>query len=472
MTKLRLLLMLLLLAAVPAEGADGRKPVALPTASVAIGDLDAVLARRRFRLLVPLSRTQFFIDRGHEMGVAAEFGREFETWLNARYNKKHLPITVVFQPTPQDRLLQALAEGKGDAVSANLTITDERRQLVDFAAPWLSGVNEILVTGTSAPPVSSLEDLAGKELHVRASSSYFAHLAAINRDFAVRGLAPIKVTAISERLQDEDILQMVSAGLLAWAVVDDHLAGIWARILPGLAPRENIVINRQGDIAWAIRKNSPLLAAELAAFFASHNARTNFGASIKQRYFINTAAVRNATGEKERARFAGLIGSFRAHGAAAGFDHLMLAAQGFQESALDQSIRSPRGAVGVMQLLPSTAAEPPVSIPDIATSADRNIQAGATYMAHLRRTYVNDPGLDETERTLMTFAAYNAGPGNLRRFRREAARLGLDPNRWFDNVEVAAARIVGQETVQYVGNIYKYYVAYALAEQRAAERPS
>ncbi|MCX7380278.1 MAG: lytic transglycosylase F [Alphaproteobacteria bacterium] len=469
MMMLRLLL-LLILAIVPAHAQDGRKPVALPTASVALGDLDAMLARRRIRLIVPLSKTQFFIDRGREMGVAAEFGREFETWLNARYNKKRLPITVVFLPTPQERLLQALAEGKGDAVSANLTITDERRQIVDFAQPWLTGVNEILVTGPGAAAVAGIGDLAGKELHVRASSSYFAHLAAINRDFAVRGLAPIKVVAISERLQDEDILQMVSAGLLPWAVVDDHLAGIWARILPGLTLRPEIVINRQGDIAWAIRQKSPLLAAELAAFFAAHNAKTNFGASIRQRYFVNTAAVRNATGERERARFAGLIESFRAHGGKVGFDYLMLAAQGFQESALDQSIRSPRGAVGVMQLLPSTAAEPPVSIRDVATSADRNIQAGAIYMAHLRRAYVNDPGLDETERTLLTFAAYNAGPGNLRRFRREAARLGLDPDRWFDNVEIAAARIVGQETVQYVGNIYKYYVAYSLAEQRAAER--
>lgn len=168
-------------------------------------------------------------------------------------------------------------------------------------------------------------------------------------------------------------------------------------------------------------------------------------------------------------RFAAVIRSFRTHADRQGFDYLMLAAQGYQESQLDQSRRSARGAVGVMQLLPSTAAGAPVNITDIASSADRNIEAGARYMAHLRSRYVNDPALSETDRVLMTFAAYNAGPGNLRRFRAEAVKMGLDPNVWFDNVEQAAARIVGQETVQYVGNIYKYYVAYTLAEHRTQE---
>jgi membrane-bound lytic murein transglycosylase MltF len=150
----------------------------------------------------------------------------------------------------------------------------------------------------------------------------------------------------------------------------------------------------------------------------------------------------------------------------------MLAAQGYQESQLDQSRRSHRGAVGVMQLMPATAAAPPVGIPDVARSADRNILAGARYMAHLRDRYLADPALSEVDRVLMTFAAYNAGPGNLRRFRAEAQRMGLDPNVWFNNVEQAAARILGYETVQYVGNIYKYYIAYTLAERRAAEAAS
>lgn len=464
-----LLFGLLMLVPLPVWSQTPHKLVALPTKSIAFGDLDEILKRRQFRLIVPLSKTQFFIDRGQEMGVAAEFGRELETWLNKRHARRNMPIVVIFEPTPQERLLPALLAGRGDAVSANLTITPERLRDVDFAAPWLTGVAEILVTGPAAPPVTSLNDLAGRQVHIRPSSSYFTHLAALNRDFAARGLPPIDVQPITERLQDEDILQMVNAGLLPWAIVDDHLAGIWSRLLPSLTMRPDIAINRDGEIAWALRKNSPKLAAELAEFFAAHHDRTNFGASIKQKYFVNTRALRDAGAEKDRARFTSLIDSFRQHGTLHGFDPLMLAAQGYQESALDQSVRSSRGAVGVMQILPSTAAGAPVNIRDVATSAHRNIEAGAIYMSHLRNRYVNDPKLSEIDRTLMTFAAYNAGPGNLRRFRREAEKMGLDPNIWFNNVEQAAARIVGQETVQYVGNIYKYYVAYALAEKHRVE---
>jgi len=44
--------------------------------------------------------------------------------------------------------------------------------------------------------------------------------------------------------------------------------------------------------------------------------------------------------------------------------------------------------------------------------------------------------------------------------------MGLDPNVWFGNVEIAAARVVGNETVRYVRNIYKYYIAYKLLDQK------
>jgi membrane-bound lytic murein transglycosylase MltF len=150
----------------------------------------------------------------------------------------------------------------------------------------------------------------------------------------------------------------------------------------------------------------------------------------------------------------------------------LLAAQGYQESELDQNKTSPRGAVGVMQLLPKTAADKNVGVPDIESSAERNIHAGAKYLRHLIMTYIDDAAVDERNRVLFAFAAYNAGPGNLRKFRARAKALGLDPNVWFGNVENGAAATVGRETVQYVSNIYKYYVAYVLAAELAGERES
>jgi membrane-bound lytic murein transglycosylase MltF len=120
----------------------------------------------------------------------------------------------------------------------------------------------------------------------------------------------------------------------------------------------------------------------------------------------------------------------------------------------------------------STAASKDIDVPDIVSSADRNIYAGTKYLRYLISTYINDPHVDDRNRVLFAFAAYNAGPGNLKKFRDQAAAMGLDPNRWFDNVEHTAAAIIGRQTVQYVSNIRKYYIAYTLSDKITTKRAS
>jgi membrane-bound lytic murein transglycosylase MltF len=115
--------------------------------------------------------------------------------------------------------------------------------------------------------------------------------------------------------------------------------------------------------------------------------------------------------------------------------------------------------VGIMQILPSTAAGPAVDIADVST-AENNIHAGVKYLAHLRDAYFNDPEIEREERVDFTFAAYNAGPARINSLRRRAAKEGLDPNRWNRNVEYVARKVIGRETDQYVANIHMYYVAY------------
>jgi membrane-bound lytic murein transglycosylase MltF len=263
---------------------------------------------------------------------------------------------------------------------------------------------------------------------------------------------------------------MVNAGLLPIAVVDRYKGNFWIQILDSITAREDLIVNDGGDLGWAIRKNSPLLAAELVAFVKTHKVGTAFGNTVVKKYLKSTKYIKNASNEEEMRKFAATVEIFKKYADIYKFDYLMLLAQGYQESALDQSARSPRGAVGIMQLLPSTASDPSVGIEGIADSADSNVHAGARYLNLLREKYLDDPALSERDRTLMSFAAYNAGPGNLRKFRRLAAKSNLDPNVWFGNVEIAAAKIVGRETVQYVSNIFKYYIAYKLAEERTAER--
>ena len=446
-----------LFAPLPATALDQKMPLPGPNFMTQLGrpwtgDLDGMVKRRFVRFLVPYNRT---IDRGRQMGLVAELGQAFEAWLNAKYAEGHLKIHVVFLPAARDALIPGLTEGKGDVVAGQLTITPERQALVDFATPWIQDAKEVVVVGPRSPSLASIDDLSGKEAFVRASSAYSGNLRRLNASFAARGLAPITIHPIDEDLEDEDILQMVSAGLLPFAVVDDYEANLWIKILPGLSVRSDLVVHDEGAVAWAIRKNSPLLQKELAAFIAAHGRDTSFGATVMRRYFTGPEALRNSASPPAMQRFQELLGVFERSGAKYGFDDLMLMAQGYQESQLDQSQRSPRGAVGVMQVLPSTAAAPPLNFRGVDRDVQANVDAGAAYLRLVRDKYVNDPELKEPDRTLMTFAAYNAGPGNFWKARSVAAASGLDSHVWFNNVETGIAKIIGRETVEYVGNIFK-----------------
>jgi membrane-bound lytic murein transglycosylase MltF len=431
------------------------------------GDLDVMLKRRFVRILVPFSKTEYFIDKDQSYGVAADMGRQLQVELNKRYSKSRVfQITVVFVPTRRDKLVDDLADGRGDIAAGALTITPERASTVDFVDPWLTDVKEVLVTGPDAPALSKLDDLAGKEIRVRKSSSYFTHLGALSDAFKARGLAPLDIEPIADDLEDEDLMEMVNAGLLPYVVVDDFKGKTWATIFTKLTVREDLAVNTGGHIAWAIRKNSPELRAELDRFVAANKFGTLFGNIMKQRYFTDNKILKTAYAPADAARFDALVAAFKRYGDQSSIDYRMLMAQGYQESQLDQSKRSPYGAVGVMQLLLSTGEE--MGVAGIDWDADANVHAGAAYMRRLEDSYVNDPNVDDKNRVLMTFAAYNAGPANLQKFRRLAKQDGYDPNVWFANVESEAAKVVGAETVQYVSNIYKYYVAYSLFVERKA----
>jgi len=446
------------------QAADEEK-TALTAFAPWVGDFDGMQQRRQIRLIVPYSKTIFFIDKGEHLGTAAEWGEELDKWLNKGKKSQLERIQVAFVPTPRGELLTALNEGRGDVVLANLTISKGRLEKVDFTDPALKNVHEILVTGASAPAIGKLEDLSGKTVYVRKSSSYYEHLLALNELFASQGLKGIELLPADEDLEDEDLLEMVNAGIFPFVIVDDYVARIWAKLFKSITLRKDIVIFDKGAIAGAIRKNSPLLKATLNRFLQEKVAENAFANWIVYRYYTNEKMVLRAFALEDIGRFNGLVGFFQRYADQYGFDYLMIAAQGYQESALNQADRSKSGAVGVMQMKPSTAREPYIAIKGIEDSAERNIEAGNKYLRYLIKRYVNDPDLDPKNQALLAFAAYNAGPGGLQRFRARAKAMGLNPNIWFGNVENAAAAIVGRETVQYVSNIYKYYIAYTVIRQ-------
>ncbi len=426
-----------------------------------VGDLDGMHERRVIRVLTVFAKGLFFLDGAEQRGATYELVRMFEDEINETLGTGRLKIHVLLIPVTRDRLIPGLVEGLGDIAAANLTITPERLQLVDFSAPLLTGVDEIVVTGPSAPTLASLDDLSGTEIQVRPSSSYYGSLTRLNQRFRDAGRDEVTLTPVEEHFEDEDLLEMVNAGLLPMVVVDSTKAGFWAQIFDDLRLHPDLALNTGGEIAWAMRKNSPLLHAAVDEFVATHRAGTLMGNIVLNRYLRSTNWVRNSLTAVELDRFQTTVEFFQRYGDEYEFDWLMLAAQGYQESRLDQSVRSSVGAIGVMQLLPSTAADPNVGIPNIEELED-NIHAGAKYMRFLRDRYFTDPELDDLNATLLSFAAYNGGPNRIARLRRETAELGLDPNVWFRNVENVAAKRIGRETVQYVSNIYKYYIAYRL----------
>ena len=432
-----------------------------------MGDLDGMIERRQIRLLVVPSRTFYFVDRGTQRGIDYDLGQEIQKEIQQKTGRKLLAVEVIYVPVRRDEILPALIQGKGDVAAANLTITPERQQWVDFSAPLVRDASEIVVTGPSSPEIRSVDDLAGQEIFVRLSSSYFQSLWHLNQDFGRRGLPPVRVKAAPEELEDEDLLEMVGAGLVGIAVVDDHKAEFWAQVLPKLVLHPDVKLRSGVEIALAFRKQSPQLQAFLDDFSRRHGKGTLFGNQKFKQYLQSTQYVKDATSQEEYAKLLRMIQVFQKYGAQYDFDWLMLAAQGYQESRLDQKVKSRVGAVGVMQVMPSTGKE--MGVGDIQQT-EENIHAGTKYLRGVLDRYFADAELDGLNRQLFAFASYNAGPAKIAKLRKEAQKRGLDPNVWFNNVERVAAERVGQEPVRYVANIYKYYVAYRLIVDAQAER--
>ncbi len=450
----------------PPAAAAPKVPEGVPTWT---DDLSGLLERRAIRVLVVYSKTFYFIDKGQQRGITFDFGSELEKSLNAANKDKSRPIRIIYIPVARDKLLPALAAGVGDIATGGLTVTEERSKLVDFTAPAAENISEILVTAAGVAPPASADDLSGWKLFVRPSSAYHESLVALNARLTAAGRKPVEIVAAEENLEDEDILEMVNAGLVDATVIDSYVAEFWKEIFPKIQAHPAIALRSNAQVAWAIRKNSPELKKYLDAFVAKNRQGTMMGNVIFKRYLQNTRWAKNATNKEDLRRFNELTAFFKKYATQYDFDWLLLVAQGYQESGLDQKTRSPVGAIGVMQVMPTTAKDRNVAINDIHL-VEPNIHAGVKYLRFLVNQYFDEPGIDRVNRHLFAFAAYNAGPNRITRLRAEAEKKGLDPNKWFNNVELVVAEDVGRETVQYVSNIFKYYIAYKLTIERARAR--
>ena len=431
------------------------------------GDLAEMEKRRIIRALVPYSKTFYYVENGRPRGFSYDVFTALEEDLNRKLKTKTLKVRVLFLPVGRDEIVSRLVDGWGDVIFADLTVTPERQKVADFSTPMYTGIKEIVVTGPGGPQIGAIDDLSGKEVFVRKATSYYEHLQELNGKLAGAGKAPVTIREAPDDLEAEDILEMVNAGLVGATIVDRYKAVMWARVFKDLDLHNDAALHSGTENAFMIRKGSPQLKKALDEFVKAHGQGTMFGNSIVKRYVKDPKFVKNALGDDERRRFGATLELFRKYGDRYDIDHLLMMAQGFQESGLDQNAKSAVGAIGVMQVMPATGKE--LKVGDI-TQMDSNIHAGVKYVRFMIDQYFKDEPMTPLNKGLFAFAAYNCGPGRVASLRREAAKRGLDPNRWFNNVELVAADKIGPETVTYVSNIYKYYTAYKLLVAQEEER--
>ena len=443
------------------------------------GDLDGIISERArlLRLLTVFEPMFYLVDGRKQAGAVFEAAREFETFLNETLGKTRAAdrIRIILVPVRRDELIPFIRDGRGDIAAANLTITDDRLGDVDFSDPVVSDAHEVVVTGPSADPVNSLDELSGRPVLVRRSSSYFESLQRLNRDLEARDLPPASIVEVNEILDDGAILKLVYEGRLPTTVVDSHIAEFWVEVFPDLVWNDEVRPRENTRIAWAVQKDAPQLLEQINAFVKTHKKGTLAGNILINRYMKSTDWLESNEERVVNQRLDSLKNLFQEKAALYDLDWRRLAAQAFQESGLDQSRRSSRGAIGLMQLMLATARE--MGFDDIST-ADANVEAGAKYMRHVIDTYFSDiehnpevdPEVAREEAYAVALAAYNAGPTRISRLRRTAESRGINSRIWFDQMEPIVAREVGSEPVKYVQNVMEFSIQIQLQQKLIEER--
>ncbi|GAA4891944.1 transglycosylase SLT domain-containing protein [Ferrimonas pelagia] len=433
------------------------------------GDLNDMLERGEIRVLTSFTLGWYYIDQGQPTGLTYESTKLFEAYVHQQLGEaaKRLKITVI--PVRRDQLIPYLKRGYGDLIFANMTITEQRAEQVAFSEPYSQEVREVLVTGENSEAAADWASALDWTITVRRESSYYQSLKALNAQRKAQGLKPLTIRLADPRLEDEDLLEMVAAGYLQATVVDEHKLEVWREVLPQLVVHSALPLRQGGELGIAMRKDSPQLQALVNDYVKANPVGSKTVNVLINRYLRSPVWAGRALERDPFHKAAEYIPLFKKYGEQYDFDWVLLMAFAFQESRFDPNARSPVGAVGIMQLMPATARDKRVNINNIE-QVENNIHAGTKYLDVLRSLYFADDALTEFNRMIFAMAAYNAGPNRINRLRREAAQRGLDPNVWFNNVEDLVAAQVGTEPVNYVANIYRYFVTYKRVLKEREER--
>lgn len=419
------------------------------------GDLTELRERRIIRVLVSHTRTNFFTTPRGFRGIEYDLLKSYENYLNTGVRKKRYETHLTFIPVPFSELLEKLAEGYGDIAASGITVTHKRAESIDFTDPYITEINEVLVSNVHSTKVKNISDLSGKKIVVVANSSYLSHLTLINQLLERVRFETIDIVVADKMLEAEDLLELVNRRVYDYTIVDNHIANIWEDVLNNIQVHPKIIFAKNSNIAWAVQKDLPELKQSLNSFIQKHAKKGNLlGNSVYNKYFgdsywLSKPLTHDLLKKKPCLRY-----YFEYYSEFYDIDWQLVASLAYQESHFKQHKKSSAGAIGIMQIKPSTARDRQVNIKNI-NRLENNIHAGIKYLTFLKERYFSDQKYTEKESLNFALAAYNAGPARVQRLQNEAKKDGLNPFVWFYNVETVARKRVGLETVNYVASIQK-----------------
>lgn len=452
MPRVLLLLCLLVLPLSAVARVAGPPEVMQPTQA---RDLASIRKSGELRVLVNQSRNSSGEVKGQSIGVEYHRLRAFEQYLN-RNARDGRTLRLKIIPRAKDQLLGALQRGEGDLVAPGELVVVHAGSQVTASSAIRSNVPLIVVGRQGDRRYQHLEQMAGRSIALSAGSAAGEALRLINQKLILSKRPPIIIEWVDPSLAVEDVLEMVQAGIFNMTVVEQPIAERWAKVMPKLRLDRDLVLSRDGDMRWFVRRDTPMLGASIDRFMAGYRSPDDQDAAF-QRVYRRLYKVHYPLGKTERQRLEKVRPVLQRYARQHAFDWLTLAALAFKESTLNPAARGAGGATGLMQITPAAARS--VGVGNI-TQLDNNVQASAKYLAMIRRTYFNSPQLNERERMAFVLAGYNMGPQRVQSMRAEARRRGLNPNQWFFQVERIAMEQVGMGVVSYVNSVNKYYLAY------------
>ncbi|WP_293143818.1 lytic transglycosylase F [Moritella sp.] len=428
-------------------------------------DLPQLLKKRTIKVLVVNHPAYYFIYQSRPRGLAYDMMREYEKHLNQKHFKDtRLKLNILFIPVPSSQIISLLAQGYGDIAIGPLMTPQRQQNQVTHTEPIYTDHQLLLVSHKSTKEYQDIKQLSGKEIWIRRNSIYHQQLQHINKQLFHLNEPPIYINIVSDELEDLEILDMVDNKQIFMTMTSNHSLRLWKRLYKNIKIHPKLAVGSRIPSTWAVRNHTPQLTRSLNQFIAKHKKGTKIGNILHRRYLVRHPWLKKVIHQQFENRYLETEQIIKKYAKQYKFDWQLILAQAYQESRLNQKAISHRGAVGVMQVLPSTANEPYINIKNI-NQVDANIHAGVKYLHFMQQRYFSHDKITKIDSLLLSFAAYNAGPAKLIRLRKRALKEGLNPNIWFNHVEKIAAEVIGRETVDYVNNIYKFYITYLLASR-------